>query len=83
MAVRVFQLNLSSPPPYILINAIVFTYGHILASYPGRVGGEKWPGNDCLCMRDHSQKNLGVRLHLGIEIVGKINTHMSGIFPYH
>ena len=32
-------------------------------------------------MRDHSQKNLGIRLHL--EIVSKINTHTSGIFPYH
>ena len=55
--------------------------GEDLASYPGRVGGEKWPGIDCLRMRDHSQKNLGIRLRL--EIVGKINTHTSGIFPYH
>ena len=31
-------------------------------------------------MRDHSQKNLGI--HLRLEIVGKINTHTSGIFPY-
>ena len=43
-----------------------------LASYPGRVGGEKWPGIDCLRMRDHSQKT-----------VGKINTYSSDIFPYH
>ena len=27
------------------------------------------PGIDCLRMGDHSQKNLGIRLHL--EIVGK------------
>ena len=52
-----------------------------LASYPGRVGGEKRPGIDCLRMRDHSQKNLGIRLRL--EIVGKINTYTSDIFPYH
>ena len=32
-------------------------------------------------MRDHSQKNLGIRLRL--EIVGKINTYTSDIFPYH
>ena len=53
----------------------------LLALYPGRVGGGKQPGIDCLRMRDHSQKNLGIRLHL--EIVGKINTYTSGIFPYH
>ena len=29
----------------------------------------------------HSQKNLGIRLHL--EIVSKINTHTSDIFLYH
>ena len=52
-----------------------------LASYPGRVGEEKRPGINCLRMRNHSQKNLGIRLRL--EIVGKINTHTSGIFPYH
>ena len=52
-----------------------------LASYPGRVGGERRPGIDCLRMRDHSQKNLGIRLCL--EIVGKINTYTSDIFPYH
>ena len=40
-----------------------------IASYPGRVGGERRPGIDCLRMRDHSQKNLGIRLRL--EIVGK------------
>ena len=27
-----------------------------IASYPGRVGGERRPGTDCLLMRDHSQK---------------------------
>ena len=43
-----------------------------LASYPGRVGGERRPGIDCLRMRDHSQ---GIRLRL--EIVGKINTYTS------
>ena len=52
-----------------------------LASYPVRVGGERWPGIDCLRMHDHSQKNLGIRLRL--EIVGKINTYTSDIFPYH
>ena len=52
-----------------------------LASYPGRMGGERRPGIDCLRMRDHSQKNLGIRLRL--EIVGKINTYTSDIFPYH
>ena len=52
-----------------------------LASYPGRVGGEKQPGIDCLHMHDHSQKNLGIRLHL--ETVGKITTYTSDIFPYH
>ena len=49
-----------------------------LASYPGRVGGEKRPGINCLRMRDHSQKNLGIRLRL--EIVGKINTDTSDIY---
>ena len=52
-----------------------------LASYPGCVGREKRPGIDCLRMRDHSPKNLG--FCLCSEIVGKIDTHMSGIFPYH
>ena len=32
------------------------------------LGGEKWPGIDCLRMRDHSQKNLGICLHLEIVI---------------
>ena len=45
------------------------------------MGGERWPGIDCLRMRDHSQKNLRIRLRL--EIVGKINTYTSDIFPYH
>ena len=54
---------------------------NMLASYPGRVGGERRPGIDCLRMRDHSQKNLGIRLRL--EIVGKINTYTSDIFLYH
>ena len=31
-------------------------YNSYLASYPGCVGGERWPGINCLCMRDHSQK---------------------------
>ena len=34
--------------------------------------GEKWPGIEYFCMRDHSQKNLGIDLLL--EIVGEINT---------
>ena len=38
--------------------------------YPGRVGGEKRFGIDCLRMRDNSRKNLGIRLPL--ETVGKI-----------
>ena len=52
-----------------------------VASYPGCMGGERRPGIDCLRMRDHSQKNLGICLRL--EIVGKINTYTSDIFPYH
>ena len=41
-----------------------------LGNFPSRtfLGGEKWPGIDCLCMRDHSQKNLGICLHLEIVI---------------
>ena len=45
--------------------------GGVVASYPGRVGGERRPGINCLRMRDHSQKNQENRL--GLEIVGKIN----------
>ena len=45
-----------------------------------RLRGKRQPGIDCLCMRNHSQKNLGICLHL--EIVSKINTYTS-IFPYH
>ena len=45
------------------------------------MGGEKRPGIDCLRMRNLSQKNLGI--HLRLEIVGKISTHTSDIFPYH
>ena len=45
------------------------------------MGVERGPGIDYLRMRNHSQKNLGIRLHL--EIVGKIDTYMSDIFPYH
>ena len=41
------------------------------------MGGGKRPGIECLRMRNHSQKNLGIRLRL--EIVGKINTHTSNI----
>ena len=52
----------------------------MIASYPGRMGEER-PCIDCLRMRDHSQKNLGIRLRL--ETVGKINTYTSDIFPYH
>ena len=40
-----------------------------VASYPGRIEGEKQPGIDCLRMRDNSQQNLGIRLRL--ETVGK------------
>ena len=32
----------------------------LLASYPGHVGGEKWPGIDCFHMCDHFQKNLRI-----------------------
>ena len=53
----------------------------LVASYPGRMGGERQPCIDCLRMRDHSQKNLGIRLCL--EIVGKINMYTSYVFPYH
>ena len=35
------------------------------------MGGEKWPGINCLRMRDHS--HAGIRLRL--EIVGKTNTY--------
>ena len=52
-----------------------------LALYPGLVGGERWPGIDCLRMHDHSKKNLGIRLCL--EIVSKINMYTSNIFPHH
>ena len=31
--------------------------------FPGHVGGEKQPVIDCLCLHDHFQKNLGIRLH--------------------
>ena len=44
---------------------------HSLALYPGCVEGERRLGIDCLRMRDHSQKKLGI--HLRLEIVGKIN----------
>jgi len=49
-------------------------HNQLLASYSGRVGGERWPGIECLCMCNHSQKNLEICLHL--ETVGKINTCM-------
>ena len=52
-----------------------------IASYPGRVGRERRHGIDCLRMRDHSQKNLGI--HLCLEIVNKINTYTFDIFLYH
>ena len=42
---------------------------------------KKRPGTDCLRMRDDFQNNLEIRLRL--EIVGKINTYTSDIFPYH
>ena len=42
-----------------------------LASYPGRVGGEKWPGIDCLRMRDHSQKTVGNVLVRYISVSSK------------
>ena len=47
-----------------------------LALFPGHLGGENWPGIDCLCMCNHS---LGICSCL--EIVGKINTYTSDIFP--
>ena len=37
-----------------------------LPSYLGRVGGERRLGIDCL--RDHSQKNLGIRLRLELSV---------------
>jgi len=53
----------------------------LVASYPGRVRGERRPGIDCLRMRNHSQKILEICLCL--ETVCKINMCMSDIFPYH
>ena len=49
-----------------------------LASNHGRVRGEKWPGIDCLRMRDHSQE-----ICLRLEIVSKTNTYTYNVFPYH
>ena len=62
---------------YTLSSVYSLTAPALLASYPGRVGGERQPGIDCLRMRDHSQKNLGIRLRL--EIVGKINLYKSAL----
>ena len=45
------------------------------------MGGESQPGIDCLRMRDHSQKDLGI--HLRLEIVGIFNTYTYDILPYH
>ena len=47
-------------------------HNQLLASYPGRVGGERRPAVECLRMCNHSQKNLKIRLRL--ETVGKTNT---------
>ena len=41
--------------PYPLSMNLLITF-LLLASYPGRVGGEKQPAINCLCMRNHSQK---------------------------
>ena len=46
-----------------------------IASYPGRVGGEKRPGIDRLRMRNRS---LGIHL-LRLEIVGKIIDYTMSI----
>ena len=59
----------------------MLTRGVGLALYQGHMGGERRPGINCLRMRNHSQKNLGI--HLRLEIVGKINTYTSDILPYH
>ena len=42
---------------------------------------ERRPIIYCLCMSNHSQKNLGIHLHL--EIVSKTSIYMSDIFLYH
>ena len=63
-------------------NAVLPVWQYLLlALYPGHVGGERRPGIDCLRMHDHSQKNMGI--HLRLEIVSKITTYTSDIFPYH
>ena len=41
------------------------------------MGGEKQPGIDCLYMHEHSQRNLGICLHL--EIVSEINMYTFDI----
>ena len=46
------------------------------------MGGERRPSIDCLHMCGHSQKKPG-NPSLCLEIVGKINTYTSDIFPYH
>ena len=45
----------------------------VVALFSGHVGGEKWPGMNCLHICDNPQKNLGICVCL--EIVGKINMH--------
>ena len=30
---------------------------------PRLQGGEKWPGNNCMCMRQLPQQNMGLRIY--------------------
>ena len=57
-----------------IIYAYHMVHKEVVASFPRCVGGEKQPGINCLHMRDHSQKNLGIRVR---QIVGKINMYLS------
>ena len=46
-----------------------------VASFPGHVGGEKVDLVSTLLVHAHSQKNLGIRVHL--QMVDKIDTRTS------
>ena len=91
---KFFNPELKSSPAYslscLLLIYLKVTYRTTLnvhyrsiwfPSHSGHMGGKKRPGIDCLCVRDHFQKNLGIRLRLECGVLSNA-AHSSASYSW-